>query len=326
MKKVLIIGGGPIGIFASWVCGMYQMSPVIIDSMSKLGGQCSELYPDKYIYDIPAIKKLTGQELINNLIDQSNQFKKEVILNAKVISIEKIKEEFKITYVYNNKANSLLVSGVIIAAGRGAFDFKKAEFTNANLCEGKSLFYSVKDKNIFKNKIVTINGGGDSAADYAEQISDIAKKVYLVHRRDKFRCSNEMMSKLKKINNLEIITPTIITNIDHKEGYITKIHLSNNKSLESNFLLCFYGLLPNMTNILNWNLNIEKDKILVNDNYETNIAGIYAISDIAIRKGDIEKKLILHGFAEAYTSVYALSKFLNMQIKLHYSTSSILAN
>ena len=97
MKKVLIIGGGPIGIFASWVCGMYQMSPVIIDSMSKLGGQCSELYPDKYIYDIPAIKKLTGQELINNLIDQSNQFKKEVILNAKVISIEKIKEEFKIT-------------------------------------------------------------------------------------------------------------------------------------------------------------------------------------------------------------------------------------
>ncbi len=327
MKKVLIIGGGPIGIFASWACGMYQMSPIIIDSLNKLGGQCSELYPDKYIYDIPAIKKLTGRELINNLIDQSNQFSKKVILNSKVTQIKKIDKEFQVTYICDNQLHHLVVSGIIIAAGRGSFDFKKAEFNNANLCEGKSLFYSVKDKNIFKNKIVTINGGGDSAADYAEQISYIAKKVYLVHRRNNFRCSDLMINKLRKIANLEIITPTTITNIDHKEGYITKIHLSNNKSLESNFLLCFYGLHTNMTNILNWNLNIEKDKIIVNENYATNIDGIYAVSDIANKKGDIiDKKLILHGFAEAYTAVYALSKFLNMQIKLHYSTSSILAN
>ena len=326
-KRVLIIGGGPAGIFTSWACGMYQMKSIIIDSMNKLGGQCSELYPHKVIYDIPAIKETTGQGLIDSLIDQAKVFDPEIILNAKVISIKKENDIFNVIYhdLMNNIKHNIKVDGIIIAAGRGAFDFKKAEFMDADICENKNLFYHVTTPDDFQNQIIAINGGGDSAADYAQQLSYIAKKIYLIHRRNSFRFSDNMLDKLQKNEKIEIITSAYISQVQHEEGFIQKIYLSNQRELDIDCLLCFYGLNPDLKDILQWNLTMLNNKILVNSDYSTNIEGIYAISDIATKEDDIEKKLILHAFSEGYTAAYNISKYLKLNTRVHYSTSSILA-
>ncbi len=323
--KVLIIGGGPVGIFASWVCGMYSMQSIIVDSLDKLGGQCAELYPEKTIYDIPAISALTGQDLVDRLVEQASIFKKEILLNTKVVSVEKVEERhFKatlmnmVTYEYSE----IEVSAVVIVSGRGAFEFKRLELEGASLCENNTLFYAVRNKEMFRNKTVIINGGGDSAGDYTRELAMIAKKVYLIHRREEFRFSGGVYEEIRRLENVKIIVPETIERLNHEDGKIYSVTLSNLREISCDYVLCFFGLQNYNGYMSTWGIEMINGKIAVNHRYSTNILGISAISDCAYREGDIHKKLILHSFGEAYSAIYYLSEYLQLNIRLHFSTSS----
>ncbi len=328
---VIIIGAGPVGLFAIFQAGMLGMKTHVIDSLNEIGGQCNALYPEKPIYDIPAHPKLLASELIEKLMEQSTPFKPVFHLEQQVMSFEKKGDFFRIK---TNKNTEIEAKIIVIAAGAGAFGPNRPPLENIEKYEEKSVFYYVKNPQNFVGKNIAIAGGGDSAIDWAIQLSDIAKKIYLIHRRDKFRASAASMHKVEeliKLDKIELVTPYQLKSLEGSDGLLKSIKLydlsRNIISLYVDVLLPFFGLSMELGPLAEWGLSLRTNHIEVNkSSSETNIKGIYAIGDIATYEGKL--KLILTGFAEAATCFHhAYQKVFDGKI-LHfeYSTSKKIEN
>ena len=270
---VLVIGAGPVGLFAVHQLGIIGLKAEVVDNLDKIGGQCIELYPDKPIYDIPGMPECTGESLTKNLLEQIKPFKTNFHLNERVQEISKEKEDWKIT---TSKNKIFFAKNIIIAGGVGSFEPRKFSLKNIEKFESHSVFYSVRDKNYFKDKKVCIFGGGDSALDWAIELSKISE-VILVHRRNEFRVvehSVQTVKQLEKEGKLKIKTPYQINSIEGDKK-IDEITLKNEdgkiEKIQTDYVLGFYGLIMKLGPIAEWGLNLQKKTIPVNtENFQTN--------------------------------------------------------
>ncbi len=297
---VVIIGAGPIGLFAVHQLGIKGLKSEVIDNLDKAGGQCIELYPDKPIYDIPAVPECSGMSLIDNLLEQIKPFGSKIHLNERV---QEIKEEKGLWTLKTSNKKTFTTPNIIIAGGVGSFEPRKLPLKELTKFENKSVFYSVTNKNLFKNKKISIFGGGDSALDWALEFAKYSK-VTLIHRRNEFRGAPHTLkelNKLKKEGKIIIKTPFQIDSINEgKEIKFIKIKNDDEKTekIETDIVLGFFGLIMQLGPIAEWGLNMDKKTIKVNtQNFQTNKPGIFAIGDICSYPGKL--KLILSGFHEA---------------------------
>ena len=322
---VIIIGAGPVGLFAVHQLGIKGLKAAVIDNLDKAGGQCIELYPDKPIYDIPAVPECTGEELTNRLLEQIKPFKTNFYFNERVNEINQNKDNWLVQTSKNNKFEA---PNIIIAGGVGSFEPRRIALKEAEKFEGKSLFYSVKSKEEFKGKNVSIFGGGDSALDWALELSKISK-VTLIHRRNEFRGASHTLSEIKKLSKegkLSIKTPCQLVSIEgNKDISEIKIKYDDDKTekIKTDNILSFFGLIMKLGPIIEWGLGMDKKHISVNpNNFETNKKGIFAIGDICTYPGKL--KLILSGFHEAaLASVECFKRARpNEKYRFEFTTSS----
>tara|TARA_Y100001970_G_scaffold266409_1_gene355075 strand:- start:6751 stop:7770 length:1020 start_codon:yes stop_codon:yes gene_type:complete len=322
---VVIIGAGPVGLFAIHQLGIIGLKSEIIDNLDKAGGQCIELYPDKPIYDIPAIPVCTGEELTKNLLKQIEPFKSNFHLSERVQEISKENNNW---IVKTNKNKVFSSPNIIIAGGVGSFEPRKLTIKDADKYEGKNIFYSVSDKNKFKDKKVSIFGGGDSALDWALELSKISN-VTLIHRRDEFRGAKhtaDEIRKLEKSGKLKIKTKYQLFSIQgdkNLKSITIKSDEDKEEKLETDYILSFFGLVMKLGPIAEWGLNLDKKHIPVDvENFETNKKGIFAVGDICIYPGKL--KLILSGFHEAALAARACFKNArpNEKYRFQFTTSS----
>ena len=316
---VIIIGAGPTGLFCAHQLGIIGLKCEIIDNLDKIGGQCIELYPDKPIYDIPAIPECTGEELTKNLIEQIKPFNIKFNLGERVQEVKNENNKWMLT---TSKGKKFLTPNIVIAGGVGSFEPRKFSSKSCEKYEGDSVLYSVKDKSIFNKKSVTIFGGGDSALDWAIELSKNSK-VTLVHRRDEFRGSQssvDKVNKLKKEKKLQIYTQFQLSDVkgdDSLKNVEIKSENGEIKSLQTDYVLGFFGLIMQLGPILEWGLNIDKKTIPVNtENFETNKKGIFAIGDICSYPGKL--KLILSGFHEGALAARGCFKYAKPDEKLRF--------
>ena len=296
----VIIGAGPVGLFSVFELGILGLNAHVIDNLDKIGGQCIELYPDKPIYDIPGVPNCTGELLIKNLLDQIKPFKPEFHLNQRV---NEIKKNDKLWKVVTSENKIFETPNIIIAGGVGSFEPRKVDIKNAEKFEGKGFYYSVKDKSKFKDQIIAIFGGGDSALDWTLELSNIAKKIYLIHRREDFKGATYTLNKIREIaktGKIEIKTFYKLMNVNG-DLKLNNIEIQKNNEakevLNVDSVIAFFGLKMELGPIANWGLNLVQKCILVNTkNFQTNEDGIFAIGDICTYPGKL--KLILSGFHE----------------------------
>ncbi|MGG3508196.1 NAD(P)/FAD-dependent oxidoreductase [Paenibacillus sp. FSL W8-0187] len=320
MTDLLIIGGGPAGMFAAFYGGMRQASVKLIESMPQLGGQLAALYPEKYIYDVAGFPKVTAQELVNNLSAQMELFKTDIRLEEKVQAVEKLEERH---FVVKTNLGEHHAKAVIITAGVGAFQPRRLEIEGAEAYEKSNLHYFVNDLSRFKGKKVLISGGGDSAVDWALMIEPIAEQVTLVHRRDKFRAHEHSVEQLMA-SKVNIITPTEITEL-HGDDTITKVTLSHIKTketqeIEVDDVIVNFGFVSSLGPISEWGIAIESNSIVVDSRMETSIPGIFAAGDITTYPGKV--KLIAVGFGEAPTAVNNAKVYFDPEARLAPGHSS----
>ena len=322
---VLIIGAGPVGLFAVQQLGLIGLKAEVVDNLDKIGGQCIELYPDKPIYDIPGLPICTGESLTKNLLEQIKPFETNFHLNERVEQVVKEKNNWKIV---TNKNKTFLSPNIIIAGGVGSFEPRKFSIKEAEKFENNGIYYSIKDKTYFKNKKICIFGGGDSALDWSIELSKIAK-VTLVHRRSEFRGaehSAEIAKKLEKNGELLIKTPfqiNAIEGLDKISAIKIKDDNGNIEKIETDCLLGFFGLIMKLGPIAEWDLNLKKKTIPVNtENFQTNKEGIFAIGDICHYPGKL--KLILSGFHEGALAARACFKLArpNEKYRFEFTTTS----
>jgi len=321
----LIIGAGPVGLFCVHQLGIIGLKCEVVDNLDKIGGQCIELYPDKPIYDIPAVPECTGEELTNNLIEQIKAFKTNFHLNERVEEIKKVENKW---ITKTNKGTEFESSSIIIAAGVGSFEPRKFSTKEIEKFEGKQILYSIRDKTVFKDKIVTIFGGGDSALDWAIELSNTSK-VIVVHRRDEFRgmqASIDKVNQLKEEGKIEIYTKYQLDSVQGKEK-IESIDIKHDdksiKEIKTDYVLGFFGLIMQLGPISEWGLNLDKKTIPVNtENFETNKEGIFAIGDICSYPGKL--KLILSGFHEGALAARGCFKYAkpDEKYRFEFTTSS----
>ena len=321
----IIIGAGPVGLFAIHQLGIKGLSSIVIDNLDKAGGQCIELYPDKPIYDIPAVPECTGEELTKKLLEQIKPFDTKFFLNERV---EEVKQEKENWIVKTNNNNEFSAPNIIIAGGVGSFEPRKLSVKDAEKFEGKSIFYAVRDKEKFKNKNISIFGGGDSALDWALELSKFSN-INLIHRRNEFRGAPHTLSEIKKLEKkgkISIKTPCQLESIEGNEkieGISIKFDDGKKEKIKTDFVLGFFGLIMKLGPIAEWGLNMNKKTIEVNpENFETNKKGIFAVGDICNYPGKL--KLILSGFHEVALASVACFKRArpNEKFRFEFTTSS----
>ena len=321
----LIIGAGPTGLFTAHQLRLIGLNCEIVDNLDKIGGQCIELYPDKPIYDIPAVPACTGEELTNNLIKQLENFNINFHLGERVDEVKKDNENW---IVKTNQDKSFLTPNVIIAGGVGSFEPRKFPPKECEKFENKTILYSVKNKKIFEGKTVSIFGGGDSALDWAVELSNTSK-VNLIHRRDDFRGAQATVDKvyeLVKAGKINLYTKYQILNAKGEEN-LESIDIKHDnkeiKNIKTDYALGFFGLIMQLGPIADWGLNIDKKTIEVDtEKFETNQKGIYAVGDICNYPGKL--KLILSGFHEGALAARACFKLArpNEKYRFEFTTSS----
>ena len=321
----LVIGAGPTGLFTAHQLKLIGLNCEIVDNLDKIGGQCIELYPDKPIYDIPAIPECTGEELTKNLIQQLKPFNIKFHLNERV---DEVKNNSGSWHVKTNKGTSFITPNIIIAGGVGSFEPRKFAPKECEKYENKYLFYAIKDKKIFEKKTVTIFGGGDSALDWAIELSKNSK-INLIHRRDEFKgalSSVEKVKELSKLGNINLFTKYQLKSVKGNET-IESVDIEHDnkevKSIKTDFVLGFFGLIMKLGPIANWGLNFDKKTINVDtEKFETNQKGIYAVGDICNYPGKL--KLILSGFHEGALAARACFKLArpNEKYRFEFTTSS----
>ena len=321
----LIIGAGPTGLFTAHQLKLIGLDCEVVDNLDKIGGQCIELYPDKPIYDIPAIPECTGEELTNSLIKQLKPFNIKFHLNERVDEVKNNNGNWE---VKTNQGTLFNTPNIIIAGGVGSFEPRKFGPKECEKFEEKSIFYSIKDKTIFKDKTVSIFGGGDSALDWAIELSKDSK-INLIHRRDEFRGAQSTVNKmneLKKAKKINLYTKYQLKNVKGAEKVESIDIEHDNKevtNLKTDFVLGFFGLIMQLGPIANWGLNLDKKTINVDtEKFETNQKGIYAVGDICNYPGKL--KLILSGFHEGALAARACFKLArpNEKYRFEFTTSS----
>ena len=321
----VIVGAGPIGLFAVHQLGLKGLKSEVIDNLDRAGGQCIELYPDKPIYDIPAIPECTGKELTENLLEQIKPFKTNFHFNERV---QEVSNDNNNWIVKTNSDKVFITPNIIIAGGVGSFEPRKISLKEAEKYEGKNIFYSVNDKNKFKGKKVSIFGGGDSALDWTLELSKISN-VTLIHRRDEFRGAPHTLEEIKKLEKngkLILKTKYQLKSIEG-DNDIKSITIVNDdektEKIDTNYILGFFGLIMRLGPIAEWGLNMNKKTITVDtEKFETNKKGIFAIGDICSYPG--KERLILSGFHEAaLASVECFKRARpNEKFKFQFTTSS----
>lgn len=327
-SDILIIGAGPVGLFAVFEAGLLKMKCHLIDILPKPGGQCSEIYPKKPIYDIPAYPEILAEGLIDKLMDQCSQFQPGFTLGERAMTIDKQDDDSFLVITDKDTKHSARI--VVIAGGLGSFEPRKPLIKNVDRFEGFGLEYFIKEPNLFRDKKVVIAGGGDSALDWTIVLSEIASEVTLIHRRSEFRGALDSVDKvqqLKNLNKINIITPAEVVSLNGKvnlESITIKSSDNSETDIQTDYFVPLFGLSPKLGPISNWGLEIEKNAIKVNNSldYQTNIPGIYAIGDVNTYPGKL--KLILCGFHEAALMCQSAFKILNPNKKflLKYTTVS----
>lgn len=317
---VTIVGGGPCGLFASFYAGLRGMSVRLIDSLPELGGQLAALYPEKYVYDMPGFPKVLAKDLAKDLILQGTQFHPEVVLEETVQEL--IKDDEGYTLV-GAKGERYPTRTILIAAGAGAFSPTKIGLEGEEEWLGKGLSYGVRDKSVFEGKRVAIVGGGDSAFDWCLNLLDVAKEISLVHRRDGFRAHEDSIEKVKA-STVDMKLWYVVKEI-HGDGAIEAITLENTQTKETEKHACDavivnIGFKSSLGPIKDWGLNIDKNQVQVDERFETNLPGVFAIGDVCNFPGKL--KLIATGVGEAVSAVCFAKTRLDPNAKLFPGHSS----
>jgi thioredoxin reductase (NADPH) len=328
---VVIIGAGPVGLFAVFELGLLDIKCHLIDILPKVGGQCAELYPEKPIYDIPGFPMVTGQGLVDNLMAQIEPFNPTFHLNEMVESLESIgTPEAPLFRVKNSENDTTFVcKAVIIAAGGGSFQPKKPPIDNIEAYEGTSVFYAVRKMEMFRNKKVLIVGGGDSALDWTVNLQPIAKRLTLLHRRDAFRAAPHTVEKMRSLvasgeMDLHLGQVSALKGRNHVlEGAVIRKDDGSEHLVDCDVMLPFFGLTMKLGPIADWGLNLHENLVPVDtEKFETNVPGIFAIGDINTYPGKL--KLILSGFHEGALAAQKVHRYVYPEKKLlfQYTTSS----
>ncbi|EXJ22920.1 Thioredoxin reductase [Alkalibacterium sp. AK22] len=298
---ITIIGGGPVGMFAAFYAGMRNAQTKIIDSLPVLGGQVSLLYPEKTIYDVGGYAGVTGKELIHQLTAQMQHFDQTLCLEEEVLGIEKLDDQL---FQIETTKGAHFSKTIILTTGQGSFQPRKLTLDSAEQYEKTNLHYIVKNLEQYRNKSVVICGGGDTAVDWALTLEPIAKKVTLIHRRERFRAHEGSLEMIKS-SSVEILTPFVPHRLIGEEN-LTSVEFKKSRGedtieLDLDYFIVNYGFVSSIGPIKDWNLQLEKTDIIVDSRMETSIKGIYAAGDSTTFDGKI--KLIATGFGEAPTAV-----------------------
>ena len=327
---VVIIGAGPVGMFAIFECGMLGMKCHVVDALDMVGGQCAALYPEKPIYDIPAHPMVSGGDLIENLKKQAEPFDPVYHLNQRVESLNRVDNDEWI--VTTNTGNEIRTKAIIIAAGVGAFGPNRPPIEGIEAYEGESVQYFVKKREDYRGKKIVIAGGGDSAVDWVNSLAELAEKIYVVHRRPKFRAAPESVSQMEALSQgenskVEMVIPYQLSGLKGEGNQISHVTVAdlegNERDLEADILLPFFGLAMNLGPIAEWGLELENKHLSVNPRTaQTSAPGVYAIGDIAHYENKL--KLILTGFAEAAQAAHSIRQlvFPDQVFHFEYSTTS----
>lgn len=323
----VIIGAGPVGLFQVFELGLLEIKAHVIDSLPEVGGQCIELYPEKPIYDIPAIPVCTGRELTNNLMKQIKPFGAQFHMGQEVTTLEKQTDGRFL--IVTSQDQRFLSKTIFIAAGVGAFQPRTLNLEGLDAFEGKQVFYRVKKPKSFIGKRLVICGGGDSALDWVLYFATKAASVTLIHRRDEFKAAPQSIAKMRALctaGKMELIIGQI-TGFESSNQCLNAITVTGIdgelRLIPTDDLLLFYGLSPKLGPIADWGLDIDRKQITVDTAcFQTSVPGIYAVGDINIYPG--KKKLILSGFHEAALAAFAAAAYLSpeKQIQLQYTTTS----
>lgn len=323
---ILIIGAGPTGLFTVFAAGLLKLKCHLIDALPQAGGQCSELYPKKPIYDIPGFPDILAGDLTKNLLEQGKQFEPGFTLGERAETIDKQTDGSFI--VTTNKGTKHHAPVVAIAGGLGSFEPRKPAIDNISDYEDVGVDYFIKDPELYRNKKVVISGGGDSALDWSILLADIASEVTLVHRRNEFRGaldSVEKVQELKLQGKINLITPSEVTGLygDNKLEGVTIKKEGERLSCKTDHFIPLFGLSPKLGPLGDWGLEIEKNAIKVDTfDYQTNVPGVFAIGDVNTYPGKL--KLILCGFHEATLMCQSAYQILNpgKRYVLKYTTVS----
>ena len=331
---IIVIGAGPIGLFTVFEAGLLGLKCILIDNLDKVGGQCAELYPDKPIYDIPGIPMQTAEELVNALLEQIKPFDYSVYLQQRVESLFKnTNDENKESewILKTSENNQFKAKNIFIAAGAGSFEPRRPpNIKDPDRFIGKGVSYSVREKKLYSDKDILIFGGGDSALDWTVDLSNIAKSVTLIHRRDEFRGAPNTESQMRKLideGKVNLKTPYVIESLIGKTE-ISGVSIKNFETKEIEDLKCneiifLFGLNKKLGPIVDWNLDLESKKINVDtEKFETNVEGIFAVGDINNYPGKLD--LILSGFHETTLAVQQAYRrcFPGQRVPFAYTTSN----
>ncbi|EHP42257.1 thioredoxin reductase [Cupriavidus basilensis OR16] len=323
----LIVGAGPVGLFQVFELGLLEIKAHVIDSLKVVGGQCVELYPDKPIYDIPAVPICTGQDLTDNLLKQIEPFEPTFHLGQEVAVVER-REDGRF-FVETSLGTRFITKTIFIAAGVGSFQPRTVKVDGIDKFDGKQLFYRVKDPSRFHGRNLVVVGGGDSALDWTLDLVGKAESVVMLHRRDGFRAAPASVAKMKDLcEQMEMqFVVGQISGYEEKDGLLTEIKVTGadgvTRRLPLDDLLVFFGLSPKLGPIAEWGLDLERKQIKVDtEKFETNIPGIFAVGDINTYPG--KKKLILSGFHEAALAAFGAAPYIFPEKKIHmqYTTTS----
>ena len=321
---ILIIGAGPTGLFAVFEAGLLKLKCHILDALPQAGGQLSELYPKKPIYDIPGFPEVLAGDLVDNLMEQIKQFEPGFTLGERAETIEK--QEDGTFIVTSNKGKKFCAPVIAIAGGLGSFEPRKPLIEDIEFYEDKGIKYFIKNPEKFRDKRVVIAGGGDSALDWSIFLSNVASEVTLIHRRNEFRGaldSVEKVQELKSAGKIKMITPAEVVGLNGAE-HLESVDIDENgahRNIPCDYFIPLFGLSPKLGPIADWGLNISKSAIEVNTvDYSTNVERIYAIGDINTYPGKL--KLILTGFHEAAMMCQSAFKFVypNQHLSFKYTT------
>jgi thioredoxin reductase (NADPH) len=328
---VAIVGAGPVGLFAVFECGMLKLGCQVIDTLEMIGGQCAALYPEKPIYDIPGYPRILAQHLVDRLAEQAAPFAPVYHLGQQVTGLARQAPgqegggRWRLT---TSKGTTIDAAAVVIAAGCGAFGPNRPPLAGIEDYEGTSVHYLVQRREAFRGQRIAIAGGGDSAVDWANSLAELAEKIYVVHRRAKFRAAPESVAQLHRLaasGKVELVIPYQLAGLEgdgrRLSGVVVADLDGNTKTLPADSLLPFFGLSMNLGPIADWGLALDHHHIAVNPaTSETNHAGIFAIGDIAHYQGKL--KLILAGFSEAALAAHAIRPLVYPGEALHWEYST----
>ena len=331
---VLIIGAGPCGLFTVFELGLLDIKCHLVDILPKIGGQCAELYPEKPIYDIPGFPLVTGQGIVDNLMQQIAPFGAEFHLNQQVDSITSLGTPEAPRFRISTDAGSVFeAKAVIVAAGGGSFQPKKPPIPAIETYEGEGVFYAVRKMEMFKGRDVLIVGGGDSALDwtlnFAQDGPNRAASVILLHRRDGLKAAPASVAKMKALcdaQNMQFVVGQTV-GVEERDGRLTGIKVTGNDAVTRvvplDALLVFFGLSPKLGPIAEWGLALERKQVVVNTaTFETDVPGVFAVGDVNTYPG--KKKLILSGFHETALAAFGAAPYVfpDKPIHLQYTTTS----